>query len=235
MIGVGEAQLFFGLMSRRSVGILKTSTLTTSLPVATSNAIARSEMPRCSTAVVSHTLPFATTGEDQPRPGSGRFPSDVRASPHSSGRPRSAECPCPPGPRNCGPLVLRFSNVGARQDDGTNDESFHAVLPSAAVVGDERMRGSSLQCRVSYRLGDAGPRGGGHGGHAPGPHPGSRPGHRAADRRPGYRPRGLRAAEPVGDADRIGLRDRHRPVHRSPRAPPRADDGRGGAWRRGHA
>src|SRR4051812_27908624 len=99
MIGVGEAQLFFGLMSRRSGGILNTSTFTTSLPVATSNASALSEIPRlsraasrgCSIAVVIHTLPFATTGEDQPRPATGVFHAMFLVSFHSSGRLCSEE------------------------------------------------------------------------------------------------------------------------------------------------
>src|SRR6478609_10350298 len=101
-IGVGEAQLFFGLISRRSDGILKTSTLSASCPVAMSNAIRRSEMPRWSTAVVSHTRPPPTTGDDQPRPGTGVFHATLRVSLHSSGSPRSLEWPSPSGPRNCG-------------------------------------------------------------------------------------------------------------------------------------
>ncbi len=79
MTGVGDAQLFFGLISRRIDGILKTSTLTTSRPVSTSNASARNEMPRCSIAVVIHTRPPATTGEDHPRPATGVFHADVLA------------------------------------------------------------------------------------------------------------------------------------------------------------
>ena len=66
-------------------------------------------------------------------------------------------------------------------------------------------------------MGDAAARGSGHGGHASWTDAGSRPRHRAADRRPGDRPRRLRAAESVGDADWRGLRDRHRPLHRPPR------------------
>src|SRR5688572_20161238 len=88
LAGEGGAQLVLGLMSRRSVGILNTSTLTTSLPVAASKAIARSEMPRSSTAVVSQTRPLATTGVDQPRPGTGDFHAMLLVSLHSTGSPR---------------------------------------------------------------------------------------------------------------------------------------------------
>ena len=95
-------------------GTLNTSTLTTSLPVATSNASARSEMPRCSTAVVIQTLPSATTGEDQPRPGHRRLPRDVLALAPLSGKPRSLEWPCPPGPRNCGPVLLLRQGYGGQ-------------------------------------------------------------------------------------------------------------------------
>src|SRR5215212_3493607 len=98
-IGVGDAQLFFGLMSRRSVGILKTSTLTTSLPVTASNASARSDTPLlpraesrgCSIAVVIQTLPLTTTGDDQPSPATGVFHAMFFVSLHSRGKPCSAE------------------------------------------------------------------------------------------------------------------------------------------------
>ena len=46
------------------------------------------------------------------------------------------------------------------------------------------------------------------------------------------RPCRLRAAEFVGDADRVARRDRHRPGHRSARHPRRAHDRRRGARRR---
>src|SRR5262245_52332692 len=98
-IGVGDAQLFFGLMTR---GLLtrNTSMLTTSRPVSTSNASARSDTSRCPVAAVSQTRPPATTGEDHQRPGIGVFHMTLRDSLHSLGRPCSTECPCPPGPRN---------------------------------------------------------------------------------------------------------------------------------------
>ena len=59
-------------------------------------------MPFCSTAVVSHTRPLATTGVDQPSPATGDFQTMFLVSLHSSGSPRSAEWPCAPGPRNSG-------------------------------------------------------------------------------------------------------------------------------------
>ena len=99
--GVGDAQLFLGLMSR-DAAMWNTSTLIASLPVATSNPSNRSERPLSSTAVVSHTLPPETTGEDQPNPGSGVFQVTLRVSLHSSGRFCSREWPWPSGPRNAG-------------------------------------------------------------------------------------------------------------------------------------
>src|SRR5688572_26306664 len=100
--GVGDAQLFFGLISRRYDGMLKASTLTTSRPVATSNASTRNDTLRVSIAVVSHTRPPDTTGVDQPRPGSFVFHATFLPSPHVKGSPRSLEWPWPPGPRNSG-------------------------------------------------------------------------------------------------------------------------------------
>src|SRR5688500_15313361 len=52
--------------------------------------------------VVSHTRPAATTGDDQPSPGTGVFQSMFRYSVHSTGRFVSVEWPWPVGPRNCG-------------------------------------------------------------------------------------------------------------------------------------
>src|SRR6185436_17677578 len=48
------------------------------------------------------TRPPATTGDDQPRPGTAVFQATFFVSLHSIGSPCSVECPWPPGPRNCG-------------------------------------------------------------------------------------------------------------------------------------
>src|SRR5262249_17316549 len=92
-IGVGDAKLFFGLSSIVP-GDLKTSTSSKDRPVSRSKAIKRSEVSRfTAVADVSHTRPFATTGDDHPRPATGTFHATFFVSLHSSGRPRSHECP----------------------------------------------------------------------------------------------------------------------------------------------
>jgi hypothetical protein len=79
-----------------------TSVFTTSRPLSASNASARSvNAPRASaTAVVIHTRPAATTGDDQPAPGTGTFHRTFVFSLHCTGSARSVECPWPSGPRN---------------------------------------------------------------------------------------------------------------------------------------
>jgi hypothetical protein len=98
-IGVGDAWLFFAFNSSPFLR-WNTSTSTTSRPVSTSYATARSDTPLALTEVVSQTRPAATTGDDHPRPGTGVFHVTLRDSLQSSGTPRSAEWPCPVGPRN---------------------------------------------------------------------------------------------------------------------------------------
>src|SRR5437870_8894695 len=71
-IGVGDARLFLGLVASL-LRVRKTSTFTTSRPVSTSYANARSDPPRSLTPVVTQTRPPATTGDDHPRPGTGVF------------------------------------------------------------------------------------------------------------------------------------------------------------------
>src|SRR6185295_9923933 len=83
--------------------ILNTSTSSDSCPDCTSNAIRRSDVSFFTdVAVVSQTRPPATTGDDQPRPGTAVFQATLFVSLHSIGSPCSVECPWPPGPRNCG-------------------------------------------------------------------------------------------------------------------------------------
>ncbi len=119
-------------MSRRSVGILNTSTLTTSLPVSASNAIARSEMPRCSTAVVSHTRPLAITGDDQPSPGTGDLPRDVLSSRSTRGAvPARRNALARSGPRNSGHCAVATTRLDHKQHDD-EQESLHDGLPSEA-------------------------------------------------------------------------------------------------------
>src|ERR1700686_3779282 len=89
-IGGGEARLFFGFVAS-ALRVRKTSTFTTSRPVSTSNASARSEPPRSLIAEVIQTRPPATTGDDHPRPGTRVFHIPFRDSLHSSGKPRSVE------------------------------------------------------------------------------------------------------------------------------------------------
>src|ERR1700730_6108739 len=100
-MGVGEAWLFLGF-ERSALLIRKTSTFITSRPLSTSKARARSEAPLPLVAVGTQTRPPATTGDDHPRPGIGVFQMTLRDSLHSTGTPRSVECPWPVGPRNCG-------------------------------------------------------------------------------------------------------------------------------------
>src|SRR6187401_1340135 len=83
--------------------------------------------PELSTAVVSHTRPPATTGDDQPRPGTGVRHATFRPSPHSNGRFFSVECPSPPGPRNCGQSSARSPALHAaktRINKGRNRARF---------------------------------------------------------------------------------------------------------------
>src|SRR5438552_2836886 len=80
--------------------------------------MARRDAPLSLVDVVNHTRPPATTGEDQPRPGTGVFHTTLRDSLHSSGRPVSDEWPWPVGPRNCGQSAARSSiavSVNAQQ------------------------------------------------------------------------------------------------------------------------
>lgn len=80
-----------------------TSTLEIWRPEATLKASRRSEASPClSVEEVSHTRPPAITGEDHPRPAMAVFQRMFCDSLHSIGRPRSMECPSPPGPRNWG-------------------------------------------------------------------------------------------------------------------------------------
>src|SRR5215207_8939546 len=65
-----------------------------------------------STAVVTKTRLPQTTGLEWPLPGSGVFQRTFFASPHSSGRPFSAETPEPSGPRHCGQFGSPAAEVG---------------------------------------------------------------------------------------------------------------------------
>src|SRR5687768_8232959 len=107
--------------------MLKASTLTTSFPVATSNASTRNDTLRCSIAVVIQTRPPATTGVDQPTPGVLVFQATFRPSPHVSGSPRAVECPWPPGPRNSGQSCAKA-----------------AVATPNAIENNRMMRGKGL-------------------------------------------------------------------------------------------
>jgi hypothetical protein len=67
----------------------------------------RSDVSRpAAVAVVNHTRPPETAGDDHPRPGTGIFHATFFDSLHSIGSPRSGDCPWPPGPRNCGQSCL---------------------------------------------------------------------------------------------------------------------------------
>src|SRR6185369_5275145 len=84
-MGVGSASEFLGL-SGSTERTWKTSVLMASRPVAISYAMARNDPPfRSLTAVVSHTRPLATAGDDQPIPGTGVFQRTFRDSLHSNG------------------------------------------------------------------------------------------------------------------------------------------------------
>ncbi len=103
------------------------------------------------------------------------------------------------------------------------DSSCMTVAPLSPI-------GATFACLL--RLGHGLGRGRGYGRHPPGTHAGARPHHRAAARRSANRPRGLRAAESVGDAHRGAVRARRRPLHRSAGNPGRAHHRRRCAWRR---
>src|SRR5262245_59489098 len=71
-------------------------------PDSRSNETRRSDTSRFSvTAVVSHTRPCATTGDDQPRPATGAFHATFLTASHSIGSPLPSAMPWPVGPRNC--------------------------------------------------------------------------------------------------------------------------------------
>lgn len=92
-------------------------------------------MPRCSTAVVTHTFPPATTGDDQPRPGTFVFHATLLVSLHSMGKPRSAECPCPSGPRNAGqPCTADDETPGTQKMEMTQISSAR-TLQSNGMIG----------------------------------------------------------------------------------------------------
>ena len=149
-IGVGDAQLFFGLISFAEWTV-NTNVLTSSRPLASSYPSRRSDTSpfrgSSSMAVVSHTRPSATTGDDQPRPGTGTFHATLLVSLHSRGRFAAFDSPCPPGPRNCG----HCSAVSPVPSSST-----HA--PAATTARDARVIGWG---RASARLHDrsAGQRG----------------------------------------------------------------------------
>src|SRR4051812_19520477 len=73
-------------------------------PVAKSKHSARNETSLFGplTAVVRKTLPLDMTGDDQPRPGIGRFQATFLSGPHATGKRPFATIPCPVGPRNSG-------------------------------------------------------------------------------------------------------------------------------------
>src|SRR4051794_13161188 len=83
--------------------------------------LSRAESRGCSIAVVIHTLPFATTGEDHPRPATGVFHAMFLVSFHSSGRLRSEEWPCPSGPRNAGQSCAATDEADAITSAATID------------------------------------------------------------------------------------------------------------------
>src|SRR5688572_12524164 len=111
--------------------------------------------PEWSTAVVSHTRPPATTGDDQPRPGTGVRHATFRPSPHSNGRFFSLECPCPPGPRNCGQSSARAPALHAaniRPNKGRNRAIF--IIEADRIperVSDSSRRGWWTRSRTQGR------------------------------------------------------------------------------------
>src|SRR5688572_10243870 len=113
--------------------------------------------PEWSTAVVSHTRPPATTGDDQPRPGTGVRHATFRPSPHSNGRFFSLECPCPPGPRNCGQSSARAPALHAaniRPNKGRNRALFiieAGRIPERVSDSSRRGGGRGVERKVARR------------------------------------------------------------------------------------
>ena len=66
-------------------------------------------------AVVSHTRPPATTGDDHPRPGTGTFHATFFDSLHSSGSPRSVESPCPSRSAELRPVLVAHRRLRRRR------------------------------------------------------------------------------------------------------------------------
>ena len=129
-IGVGEAWLFFAFSSSASCS-RNTSTSSAGLPVSTSKASRRSDVSFfTAVAVVSQTRPPATTGDDQPRPGTGTFHAMFFDSLHSSGTPRSVDSPWPPGPRNCGQSCAHAESAAPTSGEQAAD----ARIVHAAII-----------------------------------------------------------------------------------------------------
>src|SRR5687768_4287488 len=114
MIGVGLACEFFLCLTRACFGSGRnTSVSQSTLPPAASTHIARSDgLVSSPVAVVRYTRPPATTGDDQPRPGTLIFQATFLDVSHSTGTFVAVEMPWPVGPRNWGQSSAR---AGAAQ------------------------------------------------------------------------------------------------------------------------
>ncbi len=103
-----------------------------------------------STAVVSQTCRSSTTGDDQPRPGSGVFQATFSVSLQVSGRWRAAgACPWPSGPRHCGqgmssaawivaeltPQSRQATSMRRRRDDRWDFRNIPLEYPRRRGVG----------------------------------------------------------------------------------------------------
>jgi len=101
----------------------------------------RSAAASCRTASASRPAPRPppTTGEDQPRPGSGVFQRTFSVSLHVTGRSWAASaCPCPAGPRHCGHGSAEIGGGCEERDDSRKIPQArfpNAGIPPACISG----------------------------------------------------------------------------------------------------
>src|SRR6266542_3970591 len=133
MSAEGEAPLFLACPAT-GAGTRNTSTFALSWPLAASTESARSER-LSSIAVVSQISLPATTGEDQPLPGSAAFQRTFVCSFHVTGSPDSWEVPSPPGPRNWGQSSAKARNGTSNTSKGPRTP----VLSPGNKTGDDRL------------------------------------------------------------------------------------------------
>src|SRR6185436_15340605 len=99
------------------------------------------------------TRPPATTGDDQPRPGTAVFQATFFVSLHSIGSPCSVECPWPPGPRNCGQSSVARETACASHNSArivAPNRIAESLPPSGGQVCKRALRGGQA-CKRAVR------------------------------------------------------------------------------------